>query len=152
MDDKEEKAAVKQDILRARGRPPRLGQTPSAEPHRNASDAGGVRHLKGVQDIHTGVSKAIHSVPSRNDRYYLDLYLLQMERERLTQEAASLQKRNARIERRLAEISSEMAEKEQKATQSMRGESTIVQNEGSETARKRHRYRGERWKQMPVRY
>ena len=152
MDDKEGTAAVNQDIPRARGRAARLGQTASAEPGRNGSDAKGVRHLKGVQDIHTGVSKAIHSVPPRNDRYYLDLYLLQMESERLRQEATSLQKRNTRIERRLAEISSEMAKKRQKATQSMRGQSTPAQGEASETARKRDAHQGERWKQMPVGY
>jgi hypothetical protein len=119
---------------------------------RGGSAARGVRHLKGVQDIHSGVSKGIHSVPPRNDRYYLDLYLLQMEGERLTQEATSLQKRNTRIDRRLAEISREMAEKERRVSENVRGRPTPARHRGPETARKRDADQGERWKQMPVNY
>ncbi len=119
---------------------------------RGGSAARGVRHVKGVQDIHSGVSRGIHSVPPRNDRHYLELYLLQMEGERLMQEATSLQKRNTRIERRLAEIGSEMAEKEEKAREDVRGRPTPTQHREPETARKRDARRGERWKQMPVRY
>ncbi len=119
---------------------------------RGGSAARGVRHLKGVQDIHSGVSKGIHSVPPRNDRYYLDLYLLQMEGERLAQEATSLQKRNTRIDRRLAQISREMDEKGRKASENVRGQSTLARHEASKTARKRDAHQGERWKQLPVRY
>jgi hypothetical protein len=110
------------------------------EPSRTASHARGVRHLKGLQDMHSGVSKGIRSVPPRDDRYYLDLYLLQMERERLTQEATSLQKRNTRIQRRLAEIAREMAEKEQRADQS------------KNPPQRKHEYRGEEWKRMSIKY
>ncbi len=119
---------------------------------RDGSAARGVRHLKGVQDIHSCVSKGIHSVPPRKDRYYLDLYLLQMEGERLTQEATSLQKRNTRIDRRLAEISREMAEKGRKASENVRGQSTLARRVASKTTRKSDADQGERWKQMPVRY
>ncbi len=119
---------------------------------RGGGAARGVRQLKGVQDIHSGVSRGIHSVPPRNDRHYLDLYLLQMESERLTQEATSLQKRNIRIDRRLAEISDEMAEKERKASEKTRARPTPVQRRGSQTAPKGHARQGERWKQMPVHY
>jgi hypothetical protein len=140
MDDKEEIAAFKQDVRQARRKPARLGQTPKEEPERTASHVRGVRHLKGLQDIHSGVSKGVRSVPPRNDRYYLDLYLLQMERERLTQEATSLQKRNTRIERRLAEIAREMAEKEQRADQS------------KNPPQRKHEYGGEEWKRMSIKY
>ncbi|MBI2912296.1 MAG: hypothetical protein HYY03_00060 [Chloroflexi bacterium] len=119
---------------------------------RGSSAARGVRHLKGVQDIHSGVSKGIHSVPPRNDRYYLDLYLLQMESERLSQEATSIQKRNTRIERRLAEISREMAMKEQKASENLTGQSIPAQHQGSETAHQRQGRPEQTWKRMPLRY
>jgi hypothetical protein len=141
MDDKEETAAIRQDVRRAGGKPGRPAQTPKGEPDRTASQARGVRHLKGLQDIHSGVSKGVRSVPPRNDRYYLDLYLLQMERERLTQEATALQKRNARIQRRLAEISSEMADKEQRATQGVKS-----------PPQKKHEYKQEEWNRMSINY
>ena len=149
MDKKEEVAALERDERRLRGSLARPGGAPEGEPDRTASNAKGVGHLKGVQDINTGVSKAMHSVPPRNDRYYLDLYLLQTERERLTQEAASLQKRSTRIQRRLAEISSEMAEKQQKATQS-EGSETPPRNK--KAPQKNHEYKEEEWNRMSVNY
>lgn len=141
MDDKKGIAALRHDVRRARRKPARAGQSPGGEPDRTASQARGVRHLKGLQDIHSGVSKGIRSVPPRNDRYYLELYLLQMERERLTQEATSLQKRNTRIQRRLAVIASEMAEKEQKVTQNAKN-----------SPQEKHEYKEEEWKRMSINY
>lgn len=141
MDDKKGIAALRHDVRRARRKPARAGQSPEGEPDRTASQARGVRHLKGLQDIHSGVSKGIRSVPPRNDRYYLELYLLQMERERLTQEATSLQKRNTRIQRRLAAIASEMAEKEQKVTQNAK-----------KPPQEKHEYKEEEWKRMSINY
>jgi hypothetical protein len=142
MDNEEELAASRQDVRRPRRNLARPGEAPEGECAKAASNARGVRHLKGVQDINTGVSRAMHSVPPRNDRYYLDLYLLQMESERLNQEAASLGKRNTRIERRLAEISSEMAEKQQKAIQSKSSETPPVNKEPPH----------KNWKRMSVNY
>lgn len=141
MDDKKGIAALRHDVRRAPRKPARAGQSPEGEPDRTASQARGVRHLKGLQDIHSGVSKGIRSVPPRNDRYYLELYLLQMETERLTQEATSLQKRNTRIQRRLAAIASEMAEKEQKVTQNAKN-----------SPQEKHEYKEEEWKRMSISY
>lgn len=141
MDDKKGIAALRHDVRRARRKPARAGQSPEGEPDRTASQARGVRHLKGLQDIHSGVSKGIRSVPPRNDRYYLELYLLQMERERLTQEATSLQKRNTRIQRRLAAIASEMAEKEQRVTPNAKN-----------PPQKKHEYKQEEWNRMSINY
>lgn len=141
MDDKEEIGAFRHDVRRGRGKPARLDQAPKDDPDRSASHARGVRHLRGLQDIHSGVSKGIHSVPPRNDRCYLDLYLLQTERERLIQEASSLQKRNVRIERRLAEIASQMAEKEQRAIQGVK-----------KPSQKKHEYKEEQWNRMSINY
>ncbi len=141
MDDKEEIAAFKQDVRRARRKPARLDQTPKEEPDRTASHARGVRRPKGLLDIHSSLSRGIHSVPARNERYYLDLYLLQIERERLTQEATSLQKRSTRIQRRLAEIASEMAEKEERAIQGVK-----------KPPQKKHNYKEQEWNRMSIKY
>jgi hypothetical protein len=149
MGNKGKLAASKQDGRRPRTRLARPGEAPEGECAGTASNARGVRHLKGVQDINTGVSRAMHSVPPRSDRYYLDLYLLQMESERLNQEAASLGKRNTRIERRLAEISSEMAEKQQKAIQG-KGSETPLGNRKSR--QKGYAYNEDEWNRMSVNY
>ena len=149
MGSRQKLAAFKQDVRRPRGKLARPGEAPEGECAGAASNARGVRHLKGVQDINTGVSRAMHSVPPRSDRYYLDLYLLQMESERLNQEAASLGKRNTRIERRLAEISSEMAEKQQKAIQGT-GPETPLGNR--KPRQKGYKYNEDEWNRMSVNY
>jgi hypothetical protein len=149
MGNREELAAFKQDTRRLRGNLARLGEAPEGEPGATAGEPKGVRRPKGLLDIHSSLSKHIHSVPARNERYYLDLYLLQIERGRLTQEAASLEKRSTRIQRRLAEISSEMAEKQQNATQS-NGSEAPPRNR--KPPQKKYEYKEEEWKQMPVHY
>lgn len=86
---------------------------------RKASSLRGVQHLKGVQDIGTGLNRRMRAIPKREDHSYLDLYLLQKERERLTQEGISIGKRRARLSQRLADIHEEMMEKERKALENM---------------------------------
>ena len=142
MDNEEELAASRQDVRRPRGNLARPGEAPEGEPGATAGEPKGVRRPRGLLDIHSSLSRGIHSVPARNERYYLELYLLQIERGRLTQEAASLGKRSTRIQRRLAEISSEMAEKQQKATQS----------NGSETPPGNKAPPHKNWKRMSVNY
>lgn len=149
MDDKQEFAAFKQDARRPRGKLARPGEAPESEPGSTAGEPKGVRRPKGLLDIHSSLSRGIHSVPARNERYYLELYLLQVERERLSQEAASLQKRSTRIQRRLAEISDEMAEKRQKAIQG-NGRKTPLRNR---TPRQEgYAYNEEEWNRMSVDY
>ena len=136
-------------VRRPRGKLAGPGEAPEGECAGAPSNARGVRHLKGVQDINTGVSRAMHSVPPRSDRYYLDLYLLQMESERLNQEAASLGKRNTRIERRLAEINSEMAEKRQKATL---GPSPEAPARNRKPRQQGYEFKEDEWNRLPVDY
>ena len=75
---------------------------------------GTVSDLKGVQDMTTSVSKGIRSMPGGQDRYYLDLYLLQKERERLVKETTWIKKRRLRVGRKVADVGKEMVEKEAK--------------------------------------
>jgi hypothetical protein len=151
MGNKEELAASRQDVRRPRPSLARLGEAPEGEPGATAGEPKSVRRPRGLLDIHSSLSRGIHSAPARHERYYLDLYLLQVERGRLTQEAASLGKRTTRIQRRLAEISSEMAEKQQKATQS-NGSETVPRNRNRKPPQKNYEYKEAEWKQMPVHY
>jgi len=77
--------------------------------------AGTVSDLPGVQDMNTSVSKGIRSMPGSEDRYYLDLYLLQKQRERLVKETRWVKKRRLRVGRKVVDLDKERAEKEEKA-------------------------------------
>lgn len=126
-----------------------------------------VSDLRGVQDMNTSVSKGIRSMPGQEDRYYLDLYLLQKERERLVKETRWIKKRRLRVGRKVADIDKDRAEKEEKALPGM----TILADEPSTTkaesgekpveekaigkkqkAPKRYEYKEEEWNRFTLEY
>jgi len=125
-------------------------------------EGGTVSGLKGVQDIATSIGKKMHSVPpGQRDRYYLDLYLLQKERERLAKEIASLKRRRLQLGMKVATIDEEMAEKQDKALQDMTilsGEpttSTVEPHEKTvkkQETPKRYEYKGEEWNKFTLEY
>ena len=120
-----------------------------------------VSELKGVQDIATSIGKKIHSVPpGRGDRDYLDLYLLQKERERLAKEIASLKKRRLHLGIKVSQIDEEMAEKQEKALQDMKILSAQRQEKPAkekakgkkQKAAKRYEYKEEEWDKFTLEY
>ena len=125
---------------------------------RSGSSLRGVQHLKGVQDIGTGLSRRMRAIPNREEHYYLDLYLLQKERERLTQEGVSVGKRRLRVSRRLAGIREEMAEKEQKAVENMNSLARPARATGArpkappQNRPKKYEYKEEEWQRMSLHY
>ena len=122
----------------------------------------GVATLKGVQDIPTNVGNKIRSVPPtrQDDRYYLDLYLLQKERDRLAQGIALIKKRRLQIGIKVTDIDKEMAKKQEKALADM----TILSTEHHEKpgekkttgrnqkAPKRYEYKEEEWNKFTLEY
>jgi hypothetical protein len=79
-----------------------------------------VSDLRGVQNIATSISAGVSSIPgSREDRYYLDLYFLQIERERLVKEIASIKRRRLRLGSKVSCLDKDIAAKEKKAFQAM---------------------------------
>lgn len=79
-----------------------------------------VSDLKGVQNIATSSSKGISSIPGgREDHYYLDLYFLQIERERLVKEIASIKRQRLRLGSKVSRLDKDIAAKEKKALQAM---------------------------------
>lgn len=118
----------------------------------------GVQHLKGVQDIGTGLNRRMRAIPKREEHYYLDLYLLQKERERLTQEGVSIGKRRARVSRRLAGIQEEMVEKEQKALENMDSPARPARDRGKrpkappKSKPKKNEYKEEEWQRISINY
>jgi len=122
---------------------------------------------KGVQDIPTNVGNKIRSAPPtrQDDRYYLDLYLLQKERDRLAQEIALIKKRRLRIGIKVADIDKEMAKKQEKALQDMAilsSEPPTSQADGksvkekaagkNQKAPKRYEYKDEEWNKFTLEY
>jgi hypothetical protein len=119
-----------------------------------------VSELKDVQDMTTSVSKGIRSIPGRDDRYYLDLYLLQKERERLAKEIASQKKRRLHLGMKVSQIDEEMVEKQEKALQDM----TILSTERhakpvkektsgkKQKAPMRYEYKEEEWNKFTLEY
>lgn len=124
----------------------------------SGSSLRGVQHLKGVQDIGSALSRRMRAIPNREEHYYLDLYLLQKERERLTQEGVSIGKRRARVGRRLAGIQEEMIEKEQKALENMNSPARPVRDRGKrpkappKSKPKKYEYEEEEWQRMSINY
>ena len=118
----------------------------------------GVQHLKGVQDIGTGLNKRMRAIPNREEHYYLDLYLLQKERERLAQEGVSIGKRRLRLGRRLAGIQDEMVEKEQKVLENMDpparpARSSSRRPQAPPTSKpKKNEYKEEEWQRFSINY
>lgn len=118
----------------------------------------GVQHLKGVQDIGTGLNKRMRAIPKREEHYYLDLYLLQKERERLAQEGVSIGKRRLRLGRRLAGIQEEMVEKEQKARENMDSPAGPARGSNrrpkapSRSKPKKNEYKEEEWQRISINY
>ena len=129
---------------------------------RNQQETGsslrGVQQLKGVQDIGSALSRRMRAIPKREEHYYLDLYLLQKERERLAQEGVSIGKRRLRLSRRLAGIQDEMVEKEQKARENMNSPARPARDRGKrpkappKNKPKKNEYKEEEWQRISINY
>lgn len=161
MDKKINLADSEKENERLRRQLAELDELPRKKGSRTVSD------LRGVQNIPTSVSKGIHAVPEGEDRYYLDLYILQKERERLVKETSLIKRRRLRVGRKVADIDKEMAEKGEKA----RADMTILSDEPTisraashdkaskgkatgkkQEAPKRHEYKEEEWNKVTMEY
>lgn len=111
--DEEKLVALERETQRLRERLADLDELPREKKFGTVSD------LRGVQDMTTSVSKGIRSMPGGEDRYYLDLYLMQKERVRMAKETTWIKKRRLRVGRKVDDIDKEMAKKEEKAIENM---------------------------------
>jgi len=154
MDKKINLADLERENERLRRQLAGLDELPTRKGERTVTD------LKGVQNITTSVSKGIRAIPGGEDRYYLDLYLLQKEREMLIKETASIKRRRLQVGMKVSNVDKEMAEKEEKALQDM----TILSTEHHEKpgeqkaagknqkAPKRYEYKDEEWNKFTLEY
>ena len=117
-----------------------------------------VSDLKGVQNIatSTSISKGVSSIPGgREERYYLDLYFLQIERERLVKEIASIKRQRLQLGSKVSHLDKGIAAKEKKALMSMAilsAESPKKIKEKKQEAPETHQYQEEEWNKFPLEY
>ena len=121
-----------------------------------------VSDLSGVSDLNTGISKGIRSMPGAEERYYLDLYLMQKHMERMKKMTGWIKKWRLRIGRKFEDVSEEKVKKEGVALQHMAilmEEPTPGQKKGPETAasdkepkQKKYEYKPEEWKEISLDY
>jgi hypothetical protein len=103
-----------------------------------------VRRVKGLTELKTVITRHVAAKPPRKGTTYLDLFALSMERQRLEQELAGIERRRKRVFDRLAEVQTAM-EKLVNAAQNTSAEPTR-----QAACTEQH---GERqWKKMPVEY
>jgi hypothetical protein len=76
-----------------------------------------VTGIKGLGDLRTATSHHITAMPSLKGTAHLDLYLLDMERQRLEKELSCVEMRRRRINSRLEEIKKNMERLNESAAQ-----------------------------------
>ncbi|MCL4459072.1 MAG: hypothetical protein M1136_07550 [Chloroflexi bacterium] len=107
---------------------------------------------KGLGDLRTVTTHHIPSKPPRKGTTYLDLFALSMERQRLEQELAGIERRRKRIFDRLAEVQSSMEKLVNAAQQEKVAQSSSAEHATDEQVEGRPERGGRQWKKMPVEY
>ncbi len=100
---------------------------------------------RGVEHIRTARSGSLRSVPRKQDDYsYLDLYILDKERERLENELSYVGKRGGRASKRLEEIKLKMEDLKRKLEDAKNEEEVKETVNGTSREKK--------WKVMKIDY
>jgi len=108
-----------------------------------------VNTISGIHAVRTMISTKKHSIPRIQSSTYLDLYMLNKEKERLLKEAERLAFRNTVIKKRLEEISLEMYKLQGAEIVSNAGEGKI--NPSGRAFNQKKEVKKE-WKKVPLNY
>ena len=108
-----------------------------------------VNTLSGIHTVRTMISTKKHSIPRIQSSTYLDLYMLNKEKERLLKEAERLDLRNTVIKKRLEEISLEADKLQDAEIVSEAGEGKI--NPSGRAFNQKKEVKKE-WIKMPLNY
>lgn len=108
-----------------------------------------VNTISGIHAVRTMISTKKHSIPRIQSSTYLDLYMLNKEKERLLKEAERLDLRNTVIKKRLEEISLETDKLQDAETAANGGGGKI--NPSGRTFNQKKEVKKE-WKKMPLNY
>jgi len=105
----------------------------------------GVSEISGLRSIKSMHSSGKRSIPRVQSSAYLDLYMLQKEKERLEKEDAILEKRKVAIQKRLEDIKKEieiLKALEEKEKEQQAGPKEVTNEEPQE----------KKWKKMALSY
>lgn len=108
-----------------------------------------VNTISGVHTVKTMISTKKHAIPRIQSSTYLDLYMLNKEKERLFKEVARLDLRNTVIKKRLEEISLEMYKLQDAETVSKAGEGKMNPSRRAFNQKKEVK---KEWKKVPLNY
>jgi len=129
----------------------------SKEEDRQTQKSGRIdRRPRGMQDIKTVRSPRIHGLPRRDDNYYLDLYLLKKEQQRLEKEAVRVERQWRRVQERKSDVQRDMVVHEQHVLQGLGileeppPDRHLGSSLGESYPSDKHKER--KWTSMPVEY
>ena len=112
-----------------------------------------VARAKGLSDLRTVTTHHISSKPQRKGTTYLDLFALSMERQRLEQELAGIERRRKRIFDRLADVQESMNRLVNAAEQEKIAQNSSVKLEpGCKSASSSPPSHGRKWRTVAVDY
>lgn len=111
-----------------------------------------IARAKGLGDLRTVTTHHIAAKPPRKGTTYLDLFALSMEKQRLEQELAGIERRRKRIFDRIAEAEAAMAKVIDAAQQEKTTQNTLANPIASRGAAPAYQTKGQQWKKMPVDY
>ena len=111
-----------------------------------------VTETKSLGDIRTATSHHITAKPPLKGTDYLNLYLLNKEKQRLEQELALVQKRQGRIHGRLAEIRKSMEKMAEAAQEEQKVNQPSATAAAGEQAASIQEHGGRQWKRLAVDY
>lgn len=111
-----------------------------------------VTRAKGLGDLRTATTHHIPSKPPRKGTTYLDLFALSMERQRLEQEMAGIERRRKRILDRLAGVGEGMDKLIISAQQEKEAQSSTPKPEGVQQLTGKEQPRGRPWNKMALGY
>jgi hypothetical protein len=111
-----------------------------------------VTSAKGLSALRTATTHHVASKPPRKGTTYLDLFALSMEKQRLEQELAGIERRRKRVFERLAEVRSSMDKLVNAAGQEKAAESSSLKPGADQQLAPGEQPRGRQWKKMPVDY
>lgn len=105
----------------------------------------GLTDIRGLRDVRGMPTTGRRAIPRTGSSAYLDLYVLQRERERLLKEAGLLAKRDRAIRKRLSEIAAQVEALGWWSRSERPGD-------GGGKAPPGRPPMGKRWKTLPLRY
>ena len=109
-----------------------------------------VNDIRSLRNIRSMRSMGKNSIPKNQSSAYLDLYMLNIEKERLLKEDESLSIRKDTIRKRLEEIKLEMDRlQKQKAEATVKATGNVSSSGGTFTQKDEVK---KDWKKMPVNY